>query len=198
MTRTSGRSHASGAGFTLIELLVAAGVFVVAAGVAIPVLARALEQYRVGMALRDVERELQTARANAVTTNRPIRVRFNCPAVGQFRRVEVIGEPWQPAADEGSLVRCTESSYPYPVADSDPSTRPNHDGPLRRLATGVAFSAIQSIEFWPDGTARSSDGSGTGSWATIPADGTTLVLTNGTVTRSIAVNGMGRVQVIRQ
>jgi prepilin-type N-terminal cleavage/methylation domain-containing protein len=185
------------AGFTLIELLVAAGVFVVAAGVAIPMLSRALEQYRLGMAARDIERELQTARANAVTTNRPIRVRFNCPAVGQYRRVEVIGDPWQADPADIPSTRCSTTSYPYPVADQDPTTRPNHDGPLRRLPTGVAMGATWSMEFWPDGTARTASGDGTGTWAVIPAGGAAVSVTNGTLSRAIAVNSMGRVQLLR-
>lgn len=101
-------------GFTLVELLVAAGVFIVAAAVAIPVLSRTLQLYRVGMAIREVERELQTARANAVTTNRPIRVRLNCPVAGQYRRVELIGDAWQPLPEDVSLSRCGETAYSYP------------------------------------------------------------------------------------
>ncbi len=185
------------AGFTLIELLVAAGVFVVAAGVAIPMLARALEQYRIGLALRDVERELQSARVSAVTANRPVRVRMNCPAVGQFRRVEVLGDPWQPDGADAALGRCSETAYVFPAPDQDPLTRPNHDGPVRRLAQGVSFAQAQSIEFWPDGTARVSAGTGSGAWSRIPVDGVEIALSNGRVSRRVLVNGMGRVQVLR-
>jgi type II secretion system protein H len=184
------------AGFTLVELLVAAGIFVIAAGVAIPVLSRALEQYRLGMTLREVERELQTARANAVTTNRPIRVRLNCPVVGQYRRVELIGDPWQPAAADVTASRCNETAYAYPAPDRDPSTRPNHDGPLKRLPRGLTFSVVRSIEFRPDGTARVDGGSASAEWATIPAGGLSISLTNGTSSRSITINGLGRVQLL--
>lgn len=184
------------AGFTLIELLVVAGVFVIAAGVAIPVLSRALEQYRLGMALREVERELQTARANAVTTNRPIRVRLNCPVVGQYRRVELLGDSWQPTSEDAAAARCNETVYPYPAPDRDPGTRPNHDGPLKRLPRGLTFSVVRSIEFRPDGTARVDGGTASGEWATIPAGGLPISLTNGISTRSITINGLGRVQLL--
>jgi len=80
--------------------------------------------------------------------------------------------------------------------DRDPSTRPNHDGPLRRLPDGLAFSQRRSFEFRPDGTARVEAGSATPEWAVIPAGGLVLSVTNGTATRSITVNGMGRVQIV--
>ena len=34
---------------------------------------------RLGVSARDVERELQFARLKAVSTNRPMRIRFNAP-----------------------------------------------------------------------------------------------------------------------
>jgi hypothetical protein len=39
------------------------------------------------MAIRNVERELQFARLDSVSTNRPMRVRLDCPQVGQIRSV---------------------------------------------------------------------------------------------------------------
>ena len=53
-----------------------------------------------------MERELQVARVKAVTANRPVRVLFNCPAAGQFRRVEMLGEPGLPDSRDDQVTRC--------------------------------------------------------------------------------------------
>jgi hypothetical protein len=49
------------------------------AAVAVPSFQAMALEMRLGQGAREVERELQTARLKAVTTNRPVRVRFNCP-----------------------------------------------------------------------------------------------------------------------
>jgi prepilin-type N-terminal cleavage/methylation domain-containing protein len=183
----------SAAGFTLVELLVVASVFVLMSAVAMPQLAGALERYRLGMAIREVERELQAARVNAVTANRIVRVLFNCPVAGQFRRVEVLGEPGLPDARDDLASRCSTGVFPYPAADRDPLTRPNLDGPLHYLSEGITFGGSSGIEFRPDGTARSDPFGGAIAWQDIPVAGVTTTLTKNTKTRTIAVNGMGRV-----
>src|SRR5688572_25532724 len=91
-------------GFSLIELmLVVAGIAVVGA-IAIPTITNGLPEMKVGMSARAVERQLQMARLKAVSTNRPIRVRFNCPGAGQFRMVELIGTPSVPNAADADAV----------------------------------------------------------------------------------------------
>jgi prepilin-type N-terminal cleavage/methylation domain-containing protein len=184
------------AGFTLIELLVVMGVFVIMAGVAMPQLGRALDLYRLGIAVREMERELQTARVNAVTANRPVRVLFNCPATGQFRRVEVLGEPGLPDGRDSSLGRCNEATFPYPAPDQDPLTRPNLDGPVHRLPVGVTMGGVGGIEFLPNGTARSSP-TGAISFANIGTAGASATVTKSANSRSVIINGMGRVFVVR-
>ena len=48
------------------------------------------------------------------------------------------------------LARC---GYPFPAADTNPLTRPNNDGPTLQLnSSSVTFTAVQTLEFWPDGT----------------------------------------------
>ena len=180
-------------GFTLVELLVVMSVFVIMAAVAMPQLGRALDAYRLSMAIREMERELQAARVNAVTSNRLVRVLFNCPAAGQFRRVEMLGEPGLPDARDDQVTRCDPATFPYPPEDNDPLTRPNLDGPLHRLPAGLAITGVGGIEFRPDGTARSDDAGGTVAWQDIPTDGVSATVTKGELSRSIAVNGMGRV-----
>lgn len=184
----------SSGGFTLIDTLVTVAVFCIASAIAVPTMAGAVEGMRVRMAARDVERELQSARLLAVSSNRPIRVRFNCPEAGQYRMVELIGSPESPDVLDGDGSRCGESAFPYPARDNDPLTRPNLDGPLRRLPPGVSFDGAQTVEFWPNGTARVDAGSGT-PWPKIRAAGTAISLTKGAETLSIEVNGRGKIHL---
>ena len=185
------------AGFTLVELLMVVAVFAIMAALAMPQLGRAVEAYRLGIATREMERELQTARVKAVTSNRPVRVLFNCPAAGQFRRVEMLGEPGLPDARDDELTRCNTTTFPYPEPDEDPLTRPNHDGPLHWLPDGVTMGGVGGIEVRPDGTARSDSVGGTVSWADIPVTGVSATVTRSTLSRTVTINGMGRVHVVR-
>ena len=197
MTAMNERRRRTCAGFTLIELLMVAAVFVIMAAVAMPQLGRALDLYRLGIALREMERELQTARVNAVTANRTVRVLFNCPAAGQFRRVEVLGEPGLDDARDSTLARCNEAAFPYPAPDLDPLTRPNLDGPLHRLPAGVTMGGVSGIEFRPNGTARSAGAGGAIAFGDIPAAGVAATVTKDANTRTITINGMGRVFIVR-
>jgi prepilin-type N-terminal cleavage/methylation domain-containing protein len=185
------------AGFTLVELLVVAAVFVIVSGIAMPQLGRALDAYRLGMALREMERELQTARVNAVTANRPVRVMFNCPVAGEYRRVEVLSEPGVPDTRDNQLARCDATTFPYPAPDLDPLTRPNLDGPLHRMPFGVTLAGVSGIEFRPDGTALSDASGGTITFGDIPAGGATATVTKNSQSRSLTINGLGRVYIVR-
>jgi hypothetical protein len=149
------------------------------------------ESLKLSQGLREVEREMQTARLKAVTSNRPIRVRFNCPVAGQYRMVELIGTPSVPAAVDTSLDRCKESSYPM-GGDGNPLTRPNHDGAQKHLAQTVSFGAASTLEFWPDGSVHKDDGSGS-PWPVVPTTGTAVTVTKGAQVKSITVNGLGKI-----
>src|SRR5687767_6870103 len=87
-------------GFTLIDTIATLAVFATVAAIAVPLVTNSLEGQRLGMETRNVERELQSARLSAVAANRPIRMRFNCPSVGRYRRVELIGTVNVPHADD--------------------------------------------------------------------------------------------------
>jgi len=189
-----GRSEA---GFTLIDTICVVAIFAILAGISVPAFQNLTEGYKLGQSLREVERELQSARLKAVTSNRPLRLRFNCPAAGQYRIVELIGTPSVPAAEDGAANRCQESTYPTPAADNNPLTRPNHDGPMRRLPPGITFSAANTLEFWPDGTVHQQNGA-TLPWPVIPAAGTSVTLAKGAVTKRIDVNGVGKITLVRQ
>lgn len=183
--------HRSEAGYSLIDVIVTIGVFALLAAVAVPSLGGVSERMRLGQGQREVERELQTARLKAVTANRRVRVRFNCPAAGQYRLVEVIGT----AADDAAN-RCVETAYPAVPADNNPLTRPNHDGPVRFLPRDVSFGAAAALEFAPDGTVKYQSGT---TFVDVPdPDGTaiTLTKTGSTDVARVTVNRLGKVQLV--
>ena len=163
--------------------------------IGLPLLGQMSGTIELGEAARQVERELQSARIAAVSANQPMRVMFNCPVAGQYRLVELIGTPAVPAAADDTVGRCSTTTYPFPAPDNNPITRPNSDGPLRRLSEQVTFTTVTTIEFWPDGTAHTNTG-GTNPWPPIAAPGTNIVLTRSGKTRTILVNGIGKIQLL--
>lgn len=174
--------------------MVSLGLIILGASLAIPAVNGAMKGFRLKSSAREVERELQRARLGAVSSNRAFRVRFNCPATGQFRVVELIGTPSAPDPSDSSGDRCGTTQYPYPAADNDPLTFPNHDGPVRTLMTGVRFTGVQTIEFWPDGTAHADSG-GTVPWPLISTSGVSVTVANDSTTATITVNRLGKIQV---
>jgi len=186
-----------GFGFTLTELLIVVALFAIMAGIAVPLLINVADGIKLGQATRDVERELQAARLRAVSSNQPMRVRFNCPAAGQYRVVELVGTASQPAAADIAADRCTLAAYPYPGnADKNVMTRPNNDGPLRTLDSTVTFSNVITLEFWPDGSAHANPTNvAANPWPPIAGAGTTVTLVKGSKSKTILVNGVGKVQV---
>jgi len=180
-------------GFSLVDVLVTTLLVGIIAGIAVPLMKDFTDRIKLGQAAREVERELQAARLKAVSANQPIRLRFDCPAAGQYRMVELVGTPSVPAAADSATNRCEPLTYPYPAADKNPLTRPNHDGPLRRMDSSVSFQQSATIEFWPDGTAHAD--TGTNPWTMIAGAGYNIILTRQGMTKNILVNGVGKVQV---
>ncbi len=185
---------ASDAGFSLTEMLAVLTVLIIVSATAVPMMRDASESMRLGQAAREVERELQTARLKAVSSNRAIRVRFNCPVVGQYRMVELIGTPSIPAAEDSAANRCQANLYPSPALDNNPITVPNHDGPVRRLPKDVSFGAIKTLEFWPDGSVHADAGSAP-PWPPVAPPGTAISVTKGVAVKQITVNGLGKIQI---
>ena len=168
-------------------------VFATVSAIAIPIVTNSFEGQRLGIETRNVERELQSARLSAVATNRPIRIRFNCPSVGMYRRVEVIGTVNVPHADDAEARAVARCGYPFPAADSNPLTRPNNDGAPLRLHSSVAFTAVQTLEFWPDGTVHVP--AATNPWPRLGATDATFTLAKGSSTKSIKVNSLGKIRI---
>jgi len=194
-------------GFSLLEMLLVCAVIGIIAAMALPGLRDEVDRLKLGMATRDVQSELQTARLKAVSSNTYMRVRFNCPAAGEFRVVERIGTPF--AADAGddtdatAATRCNTATYPFKATGTDTSrlTRPNNDGPLKYLQSTVTFSttagltstASKVLEFWPDGSVHVAGGP---PWPRLGAPAT-IVLTKGTTTKTITVTSLGNIQMER-
>ena len=190
----------SAAGFTLVDILATLAIIGTVSAMAVPQVIDAVDSMRLGMSLRDVERELQFARLKAVSTNRPMRVRFDCPSAGKIRAVELIGTPAVPDANDADAVlnRCSETAYPYLPTGGDHSrlTRPNNDGPVRTLYPGTTFTAKQTLEFWPNGTVhnacQANCDAGPAQIATV-----TLTLSRKGKTKNITVNGFGKILLDR-
>ncbi len=73
----------SEAGFTLTEMLVVTAVIAILAGMAAPTILGAVRLFALNSTLQAVGATIRGARYTAVTKNRTMRVRFNCPAVDQ-------------------------------------------------------------------------------------------------------------------
>jgi len=181
-------------GFTLLEMILTAAIIAIVAGMAVPLLMDISDSIKLGESTREVERELQIARLTAVSSNQPIRMRFDCPAAGQYRMTELVGTPSVPAAADSAANRCALANYPYPAdSDQSPLTRPNKDGPLRYLDPKVSFSSAITIEFWPDGSAHTNTG-GTNPWPPISGNAS-VILTKSGKTKTILVNSVGKIQI---
>jgi Tfp pilus assembly protein FimT len=183
----------STAGFTLTDILIAMSVLAILMAMAVPTIQDIGNAIALGEMQRNVQSELQQARLKSVSSNRIMRVRFNCPLVGQFRTVELIGTPTAPAAQDTANNRCNDAAYPFPAPDANPVTLPNQDGPVRRLHPKVSFGATQTIEFRPTGMAYSVNADAT-SGPPIAGQGVSITVTKGAAVKAVTVNALGRVQ----
>lgn len=172
-------------GFSLTELMVVVAFASVLMAMSVPIVTDISQTTKLNEAARLVERELQSARLKAVNVNRRLRVRLNCPATSYLRTVEVIGTTADTASD-----RCLITAYPFPAADTDVMTKPNYDGPMRVLPQGATVTS-QVIEFEPDGTTYAVV---SGAPQTI-AEPLTISVTRNGKSKSITVNGAGKIQL---
>lgn len=171
-------------GFSLTELLLTVAVAGTIMAIALPIMSDVTATAKLNEAARLVEREFQDARLRAVSSNRSLRVRTNCPAVGYVRTVELLGTAADSAAD-----RCLQTAYPFP-ADDNMMTRPNFDGPVRTIPNEATVTTV-TYEFRPDGTVFN-----------VVANVTTAMATEQTVTvsrsnksRTVKVNSAGKIQL---
>ena len=184
------------AGFSLIDIMMSVAVLCIIASASVPSLMHVVNGMKLGQAQRDVYQEMQTARLIAVSSNRPIRIRFNCPSAGQYRLTELIGSPTRPDPADSAADRCSDTKWKYPANDNDPTTRPNRDGPVRRLPVAVTFETAAALEFWPDGTVHRQVG-GESPWEQVSAAGGTVVtIAKNKIVKTISVSGLGKIQLL--
>jgi prepilin-type N-terminal cleavage/methylation domain-containing protein len=169
------RDASDSAGFGLPELLIVCALIAVVSAVTVPFTAGALARYRLNDAARAVAGQIRSARLAAVTGNRAVRVRFNCPGARSYRFVEVTGDP----AIDNAADRC---SFAWP--DLDPNALPNRDGAPMLLPDGISFGPTQDLEVATSGRISPLAGAA-------PAS---IQVTNGTETRQITASAAGRIQ----
>lgn len=163
-------------GASLMEVLVVVALVATVGGLAVPQLSTALEEYRLNSAGRQVAAQIRAARLAAVTANRVMLVRFDCPGPNMYRVVEFTGVP----AIDTAADRC---SAPWP--DPDPATLPNVDGPPAVLPDTMTFALTQDLRISTTGQVTPLAGG-------MPA---IIRVTNGTRVGQITVSAAGRVQV---
>ena len=161
-------------------------IMAILAGVAVPQVGSAMRLYALNGSTRAVAAAIRGARYTAVSKNRTVRVRFNCPAAGQYRVVEFVSS----AAVDSAADRCSEQAYPYP--DPDAAAAPNVDGPIVRLSTDAQFTAVQDIQFDTAGRASRLTGCPACATAAAPA---AVTIGNGHETRTLTVTASGQVVV---
>ena len=174
-------------------MIIVIGLLATLMGIAVPVVQDVMSGVVHGQAQQLVESELQQARLKAVTSNRIIRVRFNCPGPGQFRTIELVGTPTAPAPQDIAANRCSGSVYPYPPADQNILTLPNLDGPVKRFDPRVTFSAAPTIEFWPTGEAHGVNPSDQTS-ILLAGGETSITLKKGNTLKTVKVNSLGKIE----
>lgn len=172
-------------GFSVTELMLVVAMLATLSVIALPVMKDMTASIKLNEAARLVEREMQDARLKAVSSNRVIRVRLNCPATGYIRSVEVLGT----AVDTASN-RCMTTAYPFPPADDDIMTRPNFDGPVRTLSNGATVTN-EVLQFSPDGTAASVI-SGVATAIVTPV---TVTISRDGKSKTVTVNNAGKIQL---
>lgn len=172
-------------GFSLVELLIVVAMIGTMATVALPIMKNMSSSIKLNEAARMVAGELQDARLKAVSANRVLRVRMNCPATGYIRRVEMLGTSVDTASN-----RCLQTAYPFPAADNDVMTRPNYDGPVRMLPVGATVTS-SVLQFAPDGTANEVV---SGVPQTI-ATTVTVTITREGKSKTVTINGIGKIQL---
>jgi len=171
-------------GFSLIELMLVVAVAATVMAVGVPMVNDVAATIKLNEAVRMVEREFQDARLKAVSVNRPLRVRTNCPAAGFIRTVEVLNTAVDSAAN-----RCLQAAYPFP-ADDNLVTRPNYDGPVRVLPNAASVTTA-TYEFHPDGTVLVV----VANVATRIAAEQTLTVSRENRSRTVRINGAGKIHI---
>jgi Tfp pilus assembly protein FimT len=154
------------------------------AAVAVPLSGNLMATMKLNEASRLIERELADARLRAVSSNRALRVRTNCPAAGFVRTVEFMN-----TAGDNAANRCLNSAYPFP-SDDDLMTLPNYDGPVRPIPNGATVNTV-TYQFQPDGTVFNV----VNNVVTTMATEQTLTISRVSKSRTVKINSAGKIQI---
>jgi hypothetical protein len=176
-------------------VLIVTAMVVTIAAVLVPNSSYLLNTMKARNAARVVERQLQSARNQAVMNSRAMRVRFDCPASGQLRLLEVTGV----TATDSARNRCDPAAYPYPGPNDALRSTPSMDSPVVYLPAGTTVtcggcpagaSSPITLEFGPRGTILAIDAS-TGA-AVSPTRGMTIRVALGGQTNEVTVDDLGK------
>ena len=174
------------AGYTLVEVLMVGAVMMIVATIAIPQVAAALRRYALNNASQQVASTIRGARYAAVSKSTTLRIRFNCPAAGQYRVLEVTGT----SAIDQAPDRCSNTTYPFP--DPTAGTLPDNDGPILVVPPGTVFGAVEDMQISQEGRVTPLTGCPT----CVTAGGTvTLALENGYETQDTNIGQNGQIEV---
>ena len=129
-------------GFTMFELLVVMGMMAAIAGIAIPTLAGSTARNAVWTASEQIGSQIRQARLKAISRNMSFRVRFNCPAAGQFRLLQVTGV----AAIDNAADRCsTNQLYDSGIFVMPSNVSYNATPPVLTVNSRGVFSSTAGI-----------------------------------------------------
>jgi type IV fimbrial biogenesis protein FimT len=78
-------------GFTMFELLIVMALIAIFSAMGIPTLQESTRRNSVWSASELIGSQIRQARLKAISRNMSFQVRFNCPAAGQFRVLQVTG-----------------------------------------------------------------------------------------------------------
>jgi prepilin-type N-terminal cleavage/methylation domain-containing protein len=175
------------AGFTLIETMVVVAIVAILGAIAAPTIGTTLRWQALNQSVQTVGFAMRGARHAAISKNRTVRVRFNCPAANQFRVVEFVGNP----AIDDDPNRCSEAAYPFP--NPAPGVPPDIDGPVITLPPEAQFGALSSIQIDTGGRVQQLTGCNPVCGTAAAPVNVNVVGNEGHATRTITVTAGGQI-----
>jgi len=155
----------SSQGFTLFELLIVTALISILSAVAIPTLQESTRRNSVWTASEMIGTQVRQARLKAISRNKSFRLRFDCPAAGQFRILEVTGD----STIDNATTRCAQQQ--------------THDSGVYVMPTNVSYGTPPVLTVNSRGVFSSS--------GSIPA---TITVTYGTYSsRQLSVSATGQI-----
>lgn len=155
-------------GFSLIELLVVLALITITVGIAIPTLSGSTARNSVWTASEMIGSQIRQARLKAISRNTRFRVRFDCPAAGQFRVLQVTGD----AAIDNDADRCSDTQQ--------------FDSGIYQMPTSVSYGDTPPLlEVNGRGTFSSTTG--------IPTTITVTHSASGTTSRALTMSATGQI-----